>query len=59
MLNTDTRPFDPSAALRASFLLLRAGSAACDYANRLVRAGLMTSERVRVKGKVKLFKVVA
>jgi orc1/cdc6 family replication initiation protein len=30
-----------------------------DYANRLVQAGLMTSERARVRGKVRLFKVVA
>jgi cell division control protein 6 len=29
-----------------------------DYANRLVQAGLMTSERARVRGKVRLFKVV-
>ena len=30
-----------------------------DYANRLVQAGLITSERARVKGKVRLFKIVA
>lgn len=30
-----------------------------DYANRLVQAGLITWERARVKGKVRLFKVVA
>ena len=30
-----------------------------DYANRLVRTGLITSERARVRGKVRLFKVVA
>ncbi|MCP4259362.1 MAG: AAA family ATPase [Planctomycetes bacterium] len=30
-----------------------------DYANRLVQAGLMTSERARVRGKVRLFKIVA
>jgi Cdc6-like AAA superfamily ATPase len=30
-----------------------------DYANRLAQAGLITSERARVKGKVRLFKVVA
>lgn len=30
-----------------------------DYANRLVQTGLITSERARVKGKVRLFKVVA
>ena len=30
-----------------------------DYVNRLVRAGLITSERARVRGKVRLFKVVA
>lgn len=29
-----------------------------DYANRLVQAGLITSERARVRGKVRLFKVV-
>ncbi|UCG49541.1 MAG: hypothetical protein JSU94_07125, partial [Phycisphaerales bacterium] len=29
-----------------------------DYANRLVQAGLVTSERARVKGKVRLFKIV-
>jgi len=30
-----------------------------EYANRLVRAGLITSERARVRGKVRLFKAVA
>ena len=30
-----------------------------DYANRLVQAGLIASERARVRGKVRLFKVVA
>jgi len=30
-----------------------------DYANRLVQAGLIVSERARVRGKVRLFKVVA
>lgn len=30
-----------------------------DYANRLVHAGLITSQRARVKGKVRLFKVAA
>lgn len=29
-----------------------------DYCNRLVQAGLITSERARVKGKVRLFKIV-
>ena len=29
-----------------------------DYANRLVQSGLITSERARVKGKVRLFKVI-
>jgi cell division control protein 6 len=30
-----------------------------DYANRLVQAGLITSERARVKGKVRLFSMVS
>ena len=30
-----------------------------DYANRLVQAGLISSERARVRGKVRLFKVIA
>jgi orc1/cdc6 family replication initiation protein len=30
-----------------------------DYVNRLVQAGLVTSERARVKGKVRVFKIVA
>jgi len=30
-----------------------------DYVNRLTQAGLITSERARVKGKVRLFKIVA
>jgi orc1/cdc6 family replication initiation protein len=30
-----------------------------DYVNRLVQAGLITAERARVKGKVRVFKVVA
>ena len=29
-----------------------------EYANRLVQGGLITSERARVKGKVRLFKIV-
>lgn len=30
-----------------------------DYCNRLVQTGLVTSERARVRGKVRLFSVVA